>query len=124
MDTKDKAALAERLGAKIAELRLNVDMTQSDLAERLGIGDEHVSRFERGAVLPTLPRLLDIAEVFQTGFDELVLGASPRIDDQGMWMANRISELSPADREFVRETVDRLAGHLGSKAELDKRGKR
>lgn len=115
MDGKDKGALAERLGTRIAELRADAGMAQADLAEKLGIGDEHVSRFERGAVLPTLPRLFDIAEAFERGVDELLVGASPRIDDQAIAMANRIAKLSLADRAFVSDTVDRLASHLGAK---------
>lgn len=123
MESKDKEALAARLGGKIAELRLGLDMTQSDLAARLGIGDEHVSRFERGAVLPTLPRLFDIAEAFELGIDELLIGASPRIDDQAISIAIRISELSQADRSFVSDLVDRLAAHLAAK-DADKPKKR
>lgn len=122
MESKDKEALASRLGAKIAELRLNADMTQADLAASLGIGDEAVSRFERGTVLPTLPRLCDIAEVFRRGVDELLVGASPRLDDQALSMAYSISRLSQADRSFISDMVDRLASHLAGKdAEKPKR---
>ena len=118
MDSKDKEALAERLGAKIAEFRMNLDMTQADLAVRLGIGDEHVSRFERGAVLPTLPRLVDLVETFQlSGLDELFLGASPRADDQAAWMAQRIHKLSLAQRAFIQESVNSLAGFFESQSE-------
>lgn len=114
MESKDKGALAERLGARIAELRAEAGMTQSELAMQLGIGDEHVSRFERGAVLPTLPRLFDIADAFERGVDELLVGASPRIDDQANAIAHRLIHLSAPDRAFVVDIVERLVGHIAS----------
>ena len=124
MDNRDKRALAKRLGARIAELRTSLDMTQADLAERLGIGDEHVSRFERGAVLPTLPRLIDIAGTFRfNGLDDFFLGSSPRAEDQATWMTQRIHKLSPAQRAFIQDSVNRLADFFESQPEgKDARG--
>lgn len=40
--------LAQRLGTQIATLRKTKEWTQADLAERIGVEPETISRFERG----------------------------------------------------------------------------
>src|SRR5574343_1241471 len=62
---KDSAhnALALRLGRNIAAQRKAVHLTQAQLAERLRVETEAISRFERGKTLPsilTLERLGDL----------------------------------------------------------------
>ena len=123
MDGAEEKRLAGRLGKRIAAARLNADMTQQQLAEMLGVGDEAVSRIERGAVMLTMPKLFDIADALRMRVDELLLGASSRVDDQAMAVAQRIAQLSAADREFAVEMVERLAQHLRPKP-ADKRSRR
>lgn len=56
-------ALALRLGRNIAAQRKAVHLTQAQLAERLRVETETISRFERGKTLPsilTLERLGDL----------------------------------------------------------------
>lgn len=123
MDSVEEKRLAGRLGKRIAAARLNADMTQQQLAELLGVGDEAVSRIERGAVMLTMPRLFDMAEALRMRVDELLLGASSRVEDQATAIAQRIANLTPTDREFVVEQIDRLAHQLRSK-HLEKRSRR
>jgi DNA-binding XRE family transcriptional regulator len=54
---KVRIQLARQLGENIAERRRALDWTQDQLAERLGVEAETISRFERGATLPSLPKL-------------------------------------------------------------------
>ena len=44
--------LAQRLGTQISTLRKTKEWTQADLAERIGVEPETISRFERGATTP------------------------------------------------------------------------
>ena len=115
MDSKGKARLAARIGARIASLRIESGITQAWLAEFVGVGDEAISRFERGVAIPTLPRLFDLADGLDVRVDDFLLDASPRPDDQAVAIARRIAQLPRSDREFVLETVERLARHMGRK---------
>ena len=112
MDESKQAKLARSVGASIAAMWLEADMTLEQLAEALGIGAEAVSRIERGAVMPTLPRLYDVAEVFGREVAELLLGASSRREDQARDIWEIASDLSTEDRELVFELVARLSAHL------------
>ncbi len=61
----DALELEFELRRALLRLRRQMDMTQEELAERLGTKQEYVSRIERGHVsltMPYLARLLDALE--------------------------------------------------------------
>lgn len=53
--------MEERLGRRVAELRELAGLTQAQLAEKIDVSTETVSRLERGAAVPSLARLEDLA---------------------------------------------------------------
>ncbi len=59
---------------KIKNLREGKNLTQEELAERLGISRQSIISVERGRNLPSLPLALRIAEIFNQSFDELFFG--------------------------------------------------
>lgn len=63
------------VGMKIAELRKINNMTQFDLADKLGISFQAVSNWERGNSMPDISKLPEIAELFGVSIDE-ILGRS------------------------------------------------
>ena len=64
-------------GFKLAQLRKNADMTQSDLAERLSVTRQAVSKYETGDSFPDVTILVTMAEVFGVSVDELICAGSP-----------------------------------------------
>lgn len=64
-------------GLKLAQLRKNADMTQSDLAERLNVTRQAVSKYEIGDSFPDVTILVTLAEVFGVSVDELIVAGSP-----------------------------------------------
>ncbi len=54
------------IGNKIAELRKKNNMTQFELADKLGISFQAVSNWERGNSMPDISKLPQIAELFNT----------------------------------------------------------
>lgn len=61
---------AERLAAA----RKNKGMTQSDVAERLGVSFQAVSLWERGETTPEIDKLEDLAKLYQISLDWLLTG--------------------------------------------------
>lgn len=57
MTINSKKMNAEKIGQCIAKRRLAANLTQDQVAEKLGIGYEAVSRMERGKSIPTVIRL-------------------------------------------------------------------
>lgn len=60
------------IGNKIKELRTEQKMTQSDLAERLGVTKSSMSSYENGSRLPSYDILLKIARIFKVSTDILL----------------------------------------------------
>ncbi|HZW26507.1 MAG TPA: helix-turn-helix transcriptional regulator [Gallionella sp.] len=102
------------LGTNIAERRKKLGWTQAELAERIGVDTETVSRFERGSNLPSLQRLEKLADALKLPLYRLVAASSPRADDQALILNEWISELTPKDREFALNTLKQLCIHLAS----------
>lgn len=65
-----------RVGANIARLRRERNMTQADLAERVNYSDKAVSKWERGESLPDVLTLLNLAEQLGTDLNTLA-GCAP-----------------------------------------------
>lgn len=60
------------LGKNISELRKSAGLTQAQLAEGLGVSVAAVSKWERGAAVPELAMLAELAELFGVSVDALI----------------------------------------------------
>ncbi len=59
------------LGKKIRALRFKADMTQEQLADKLGIAAQSVSKWENGTTMPDIITLPLLAEIFGITIDDL-----------------------------------------------------
>ena len=60
------------IGEKIAELRKQNNMSQEELAEKLGISRQSVSKWESGQSLPDIEKLPVLSDLFHVSIDYLV----------------------------------------------------
>lgn len=60
------------IGKRIISLRKNKNMTQVDLADKLGISYQAVSSWERGATIPDLDKILKMSQLFGVSTDFLL----------------------------------------------------
>ncbi len=65
-----------KIGHYIQHLRKAAGMTQKDLAEKLNISFQAVSKWENGDTLPDTGILLDLCDVLNTTADKLLNGGS------------------------------------------------
>ena len=59
------------MGAKIKELRYKKGITQKDLAEKLNVSFQAVSRWENDEVEPSIDTIKQMASIFECSIDEL-----------------------------------------------------
>ena len=64
----------QRMGERIGILRQEKGMTQSVLAERLGITPQAISKWERGLSFPDLSRMEELATMLEVSVDYLLTG--------------------------------------------------
>ena len=68
----DSEKLKIHIGNNIAAFRKQCGMTQADLADKLNYSDKAVSKWERGESVPDVMTLVQIAELFGIGVNELI----------------------------------------------------
>lgn len=92
------------LGTRINTLRKRNGITQEDLAERMGVSPQAVSKWEKDLSIPDLPVLSALSDYFHISLDELVKGA--RTDVQFVPPEARKN----ADQMFLRVRVHTTQG--------------
>lgn len=104
--------LKKKVGRSIFTLRKAARMTQSELAEAAGIGNEYISKIERGLGSPSLETLAKIAQALQV---EMKVLFDFQIKPQVGVPKNRLLKLSSAlrilpekDVNLIRELAKRL----------------
>lgn len=107
---------AQRLGKELARQRLARSLTQEQVAARLGVEQETISRFERGATLPTLLRLIDLAEIFDVPIDALLRSGSTRSVDQAVDLAASLKTLSEDDRVWMHSWIIEMCAKLSARS--------
>ena len=60
------------IGEKINTLRKQRNMTQDELAEKMGVSSQAVSKWEKDLSIPDLPVLLELSDFFHISLDDLV----------------------------------------------------
>ena len=64
----------ERIGRYIASKRKALGMTQVQLAEKLGMSDKSVSKWERGICLPDVSVYMELCNILGITLNEFLAG--------------------------------------------------
>lgn len=85
----------------LKSLRVEADLTQSQLAQKLGIGQSTIVGYERGDREPTASNLMKYASYFNVSMDFL----TGRTDDFGSFIGQSDDSyhLSPEERKLVED---------------------
>lgn len=112
----DLDVLAGEIGKKISSRRKILGWTQADLAERIDVDPESISRFERGVLLPSLPTLATIAQELGTSIGALTsMPANPPDLATLRPVVDVLADLGAYDQAFVLERMQSLCAHLARK---------
>src|SRR5512139_216366 len=101
---------SRKTGAYISRLRKERNWTQMQLADRLNVTHQAVSRWENGDSLPDIAILVNLAQVFEVSVDELLNGEAARAagDGPGPELATRgnlISALAQGRTEEIAHLI-------------------
>ena len=65
------------IGERITALRKEKNISQTELASRLGVSRQAVSKWEQGTSSPDTAKLIQLAELFDTEVEYLATGIKP-----------------------------------------------
>ena len=97
----------------LAALRRERGLTQSTLAERVGVHANQLSRYEQGLSEPTLGVVRELAIALSVSSDALIFGGDPRLpDDDALRLAFEATVLLDEDeRSAVKTMLDGFLAH-------------
>jgi transcriptional regulator with XRE-family HTH domain len=93
----------------IRQRRSELDMSQSDLAAKVGVDKRQIRRYESGETQPTLPIAKTIARALGISIDELAGEQTHRVNLTGHWWAswqtsrNGIEKIATQEVEIKQE---------------------
>ena len=70
-----------KIGRFIAECRKKANLTQMQLAEKLGITDKAISKWERGLAMPDTSIMLELCDILSISVNELLSGEKINMDN-------------------------------------------
>lgn len=73
---------AEKLAVNIKKSRMSMGLTQSELAEKMFVSSQAISKWEAGQNVPDLENLCGLAKIFSTSVDKLLGNDSNENDDK------------------------------------------
>lgn len=98
-------------GKKIRQLRFKAGLTQEQLAEKLGIGAQAVSKWENAAAMPDITALPLLAEIFGVSIDDLFdLTNEQRLNR----IENRLDTEEDLPQDVFMEYEEFLKGQLAT----------
>lgn len=112
---KSPLPLAKVLGENIALLRKQRSMTQSQLADAVGIEIETLSKYERGILSPRIGQLEKICAVFEVAAWTLFVSSQEQMAFPGFIFSEQIQTLSPKDRKTLQGLVGLYVEAHGTK---------
>lgn len=103
------ASLREQVGGLIRHHRDRAGLNQTELADRVGMAQETISRMERGAFAPSFETLVDLANALSVEvrdfFEVGTLAVREGRDDPLVRLVGRLTELSNDDVEWIDKLV-------------------
>ncbi len=91
----------QRFGQFVSQLRKKQNMTQRELADRLGVSDKAVSKWERALSLPDVALLLPLAECLGVSVTELLQGG--RMTENSTFSMENVEKLMQETLRLSKE---------------------
>lgn len=104
----------KNIGQKLYEHRKCFGLSQEELAEKIDVSRQAVSKWERGESSPDTENLIALAKLYNISLDELVLGETTKEKNADAPTDNDEIDISPA--------VIHLESHTGDKVNINLNG--
>lgn len=92
------------IGRRIRNKRMARNFSQTDLANRIGVSNPHISNIERGKTKVSLQTLVDIANALNTTLDEIMCDNVP--EAKGVYIKDIANEINTCDSEDLKIVLD------------------
>ncbi len=98
----------KNISEKLFQHRKAAGLSQEELAEKIGVSRQAVSKWERGESSPDTENLIAIARLYGISLDELVFGQTAAEKDKEAHVENDKVDISPAGIQVESHTGDKV----------------
>jgi transcriptional regulator with XRE-family HTH domain len=105
---------SEGFGDRLKRLRINRGLSQTELAESVGLRYAHIGRYERGQSKPSSEMLRRLSDILGVSTDYLLNGteedaAVADLKDRDLLnMFKEVDSYSQDEKEFIKKVLDAL----------------
>lgn len=104
--------ISQKIGQSIAKHRKMIGMTQAELAERLDLSLDAVSRLERGNIGLSVVRLFELAEIFSCETIDLLAEGSHRPRDMSKKIEQLLDQVGSVERLKLLSILEQMVEML------------
>ena len=102
-----ESSVSKLLGTNVQKYRKNKNLTQTELAEKLGISQKHLSDIETGTKFPSAGLIEKLAKELNVSVAFLFGGSDPSVSDISNNVATLImNQLSPTLNDMSQDVED------------------
>lgn len=94
-----------KIGRFISERRKNINITQSELAEKLGITDRAISKWENGICLPDVGTMPELCNILDISINDLFSGEIVDMKDSEKKLEENLIEMTKLKEKKDKELL-------------------
>lgn len=115
INVKGKIFMTIEVANRLLELRKKSGMSQEELASRLGISRQSISKWERAESSPDTDNLIALARIYNVSLDELLLGKTADNTDGDKAKEEAAEDIPDVGREFIHVDDNDSTVRIGTK---------
>ncbi len=98
-------------GKNLKDIRVEKNISQAELAEKIGVHTNHLSRYERDLSNPSIEVVANIAKALDVSIDELVYGKANNteagLNDRDLiGLFKKVQLLNTKQKQTVKDVLD------------------
>ena len=93
------------IGNRIYDLRSKSNMSQGDLADRLDVSRQTISKWENGMCMPETEKLILLSNIFSVSTDYILKGEEKSPEPVYVYMKSEDSNTSAYNEQVVRKYI-------------------
>lgn len=112
-----KMELSKYVGKKIREYRKKNNMTQKELGDKIGVKNNTISAYERGAISPEQDMLFELCKVFNISVNDLFPPKDNATDELERALKMASSNLDADQIELLNSLIEKTLTYKGEDRE-------
>ena len=93
------------VGKRIYDLRSKSGMSQGDLAEKLDVSRQTISKWENGMCMPETEKLIQLSDIFTVSTDYILKGEDKSTEPVYLYVKSEESSTSAYNEQIVRKYI-------------------